>query len=215
MNSLLGPDEVRDAMNRNMRPEDYRHAAKILGVDVAREGDDRSIIFPRQGMATFPIIVMRNANSLQGAGAVARKWQDWGANACFVDNTGGFGGGWIDQLSNLGFTPIGVHFAGKANDQRYFNKRSEMFFLMAEWVKAGGALPPEDDLVGELTTPQYFFRGDKLQIEEKEQIKERLGRSPDIADALALTFAQPVAAPGTLISNAMTGKAKTDYDPFE
>jgi hypothetical protein len=63
---------------------------------------------------------------------------------------------------------------------------------MAEWVKGGGALPHLPDLVAELTTPTYSFQGDRMQIEPKEQIKKRLGRSPDLADALALTFAWPV-----------------------
>ena len=60
---------------------------------------------------------------------------------------------------------------------------------MAEWVKNGGALPNIPELVSELTTPTYTFTNGKFVLEEKDQIKIRLGRSPDLADALALTFA--------------------------
>lgn len=192
LNTLLGPDEVRAAMKRCMLPPDFEFAARILGVDVAREGDDASVIFPRQGLQAFPPIVLRNVDSRHGAGMVARKWADWGADACFVDNTGGFGGGWVDRLREVGHSPHPVHFAGTPLDARYLNTRAEIWFLMAEWIKNGGALPDVPELVPELTVPTYTFTRDKLQLEDKDQIKVRLGRSPDLADALALTFTMPV-----------------------
>lgn len=216
--SLLGIEDVEAAMNRHIREEDYSFAAKILGVDVAREGDDASVIFPRQGLAAFEPQVMRNVKTIEGAGYVARKEDDWQSDAVFVDNTGGFGGGWIDQLVNLGRAPIGIHFASVASEPGYANKRAEMWFKMAEWVKGGGALPRIPALIAELTTPTYSFKGDKLLIEPKEDIKKRLGRSPDLADALALTFAHPVAPRlkglEAWAAAAQQGRAVTDYDPF-
>lgn len=217
LNALLGPDDVRAAMAREPRPQDYMHAARILGIDVAREGDDRSVIFPRQGIVAGRPIVLRNADSLQGAGTVANKWNEWDATAAFVDNSGGFGAGWIDQLRAIGKSPIGIQFAGKPVDPRYVNKRAEMWFLMAEWIKGGGCLPTDlTEIVAELTTPTYFFKGDRFQLEDKDQIKERLGRSPDLADALALTFASPVAAPRRGL-DALKAKQKPyteRYNPF-
>jgi hypothetical protein len=59
---------------------------------------------------------------------MAYAWDEFGAHACFVDDTGGFGAGWIDGLRRLGRSPIGVGFAAKSNDARYFNKRAEMAF---------------------------------------------------------------------------------------
>lgn len=219
-NSLLSHADVMAAMNRHVKESDYSFAAKILGVDVAREGDDKSVIFPRQGLAALQPIVMRNATSLQGAGAVANRWGSWGADAAFVDNTGGFGGGWIDQLSVLNYSAIPIHFAGQASDARYANIRAEMWWKMAEWIKAGGALPNVPELVAELTTPTYSFQRDKLLLEPKEKIKARLGRSPDYADALALTFAYPVTPPEMTLSGERlppnhSGKAQTNYNPFE
>lgn len=190
--SLLSHEEVVAAMARHLRPDDYEFAAKVLGVDVAREGDDKSVIFPRQGLVASQPRVMRNARSLDGAAAVMHMEDTFGADGTFIDNTGGFGGGWIDQLVSLNRSPIGIHFAGKATDSRYANIRAEMWFKMAEWVKGGGALPNIPELIAELTTPTYSFQGDKLLMEPKEKIKARLGRSPDYADALALTFAYPV-----------------------
>jgi phage terminase large subunit len=217
--SLLGIEDVRAAMSRHYREADYQAAARILGVDVAREGDDASVIRRRQGVVAFPLErgdIMRNASGIDGAGRVSMIWQDWEADACFVDNTGGFGGSWLDQLQAIGRAPIGIHFAGRANSPRFFNKRAEMWWLMAEWVKAGGALPPnEPELIAELTTPTYSFKGDAILIEPKEEIKKRLGRSPDRADALALTFAQPVApARGEAHERRGLDRSRSSYDPF-
>lgn len=193
-NTLLSYEDVEAAMNRHYRSDEYEWAPRILGVDVAREGDDKSVIFPRQGLVAFEPQILRNVKTIQGAGAVASKKNTWGSDAEFIDNTGGFGGGWIDQLVSLGHSPIGIHFAGAAMDPRYANKRAEIFFLMAEWIKGGGAIPRIPGLMEELTAPTYSHRGDKLLLEPKEDIKKRIGRSPDLADALALTFSYPVAA---------------------
>lgn len=212
-NALLGPDDVMQAFGRKYQAHDIVNAARILGVDVAREGDDASVIFPRQGLVAFKPHVMRNVTSLTGAGQVARVWEDWKVEAVFVDNTGGFGAGWIDQLSVLNRSAIPVGFAESARDKRYFNRRAEMYFLMAQWVKAGGALPDVPDLVAELTQTHYTFKGDALMLEPKDIIKKNIGRSPDLADALALTFADPVASKNVR-ELLPKGRAETEYDPF-
>lgn len=213
LNALLGPDDVEAAMKRQYQEWDIAGAARVLGVDVAREGDDKSVIFPRQGLVGFKPYQMRNVNSVKGAGQVARVWTDWDVDACFVDNTGGFGAGWIDQLGLLNRTPIGVGFAESAEDtKRYFNRRAEMYFRMAEWVKKGGALPNEPELIAELTETTYTFKGDRLILEPKEAIKVKLGRSPDLADALALTFASPVQRKTNPIMPVVARQEK--YDPY-
>jgi len=198
----------------------------VLGVDVARFGDDASVIFPRQGLVALPPVKLRHVDGLQGAGAVARQAQDWGADAVFVDDTGGWGASWIDNLRRLGHQPIGIGFSSRPNDPRYENKRTEMYFNTVEWIKAGGALPEVPELIAALSQTTYSFRGDRLLLEPKEQVKARLGYSPDEADALALTFAQPVAdrevfADRTMQWDAMRQRRKqqnfciTEYDPFE
>lgn len=214
LNALIGPDEVREAMKRYHRPEEYAGAAKILGVDVAREGDDKSVIFPRQGIVAMVPTALRNVDSLQGAGRVSHIWKEIDADACFVDNTGGFGAGWIDQLRQLGRAPIGVHFAGKAQSVQFVNKRAEMLWQACEWVKEGGALPDIPELVEEMTAHTYFFKGDAIQLTEKDQVKAQIGRSPDYFDGLGLTFAYPV----TPIARGLDGRTRVQdrrtYDPF-
>lgn len=217
INTLLSPDEVHEAMRRHYRPEDFDFAARILGVDCARFGDDPWVIFPRQGLVAFLPRVLRNPKTQEAAGVIAASWQRWGADACFIDDTGGYGGGAIDALELAHFQPIPVNYSGKANDPRYFNKRAEIAFLAADWVKGGGALPNVPEIVAEATTPIYWLHEGKLRLEEKAQVKARLGRSPNYWDAFCETFAQPVApraAPGSFLDSARQQHALTESDPL-
>jgi hypothetical protein len=90
-----------------------------------------------------------------------------------------------------------------------------MWFAMADWVKGGGMLPPIPELVAEMTTPTYSFTNGKIILEDKDQVKKRLGRSPDLADALALTFAFPV-APRMTERELLTQRERHvhEYNPF-
>lgn len=191
LNSLLGYEEVREAMSKKHHAHDYEFAQKRLGVDVARMGDDSTVIFPRQGLVAFKPVEMRNARSNEVAARVMQAKFKWNSEVEFIDGTGGFGSGVVDSLLQANVHAQEVHFSGKAMDARYFNKRAEMWFNMAEWIKRGGSIPNEDRLLKELCSPTYSFKNGKLILESKDQIKERLGFSPDFADALALTFALP------------------------
>lgn len=216
INALIGPDEVRAAMQRTIAAHEIKELPKILGVDVAREGMDASVIYKRQGRVAFPPIEMRNVDGIHGAGRTSQEWGDWDADACFLDNTGGFGASWIDQLRVLQRNPTPVHFAGKPTNERYVNKRSEMLFEAAQWVKDGGCLPDDPMLLGEMVASEYFFRGDKIAVIDKDQVKAKIGRSPDHFDALALTFAYPV-APRDFQGNrpgATVSMHQQDYDPY-
>lgn len=218
LNVLIGPDEVRAAMARVYRDGDLSNSAKVLGVDVARFGDDKSVITPRQGLQVFKLKRYRNLNSVQGAGQVARLWGDWNADACFVDDTGGFGAGWIDQLQQLGRNPIPVQYSSSAHDpNRYFNKRAEMYFDAVDWIKRGGALPPEDtegmsELLAALTNTTYTFKGDRFLLEPKEMVKQKLGYSPDETDSFVQTFAEPVTPKA--VQRPVSHQARAEYDPF-
>lgn len=215
LNTLLGPDDITAAQRRSYSERDIRDSARVLGVDVARFGDDASVIFPRQGVVAFAPAQLRNVSAVEGAGAVARKWADWKADAVFIDDTGGYGAGWIDCLTQLGRRATGVAFSGSPSEPRYANKRSEMYFAAAEWIRQGGQLPGSDvagmgEFTAAMTRTTYSFRGDRLLLEPKEMVKARIGRSPDFADAFALTFAHPVAP-------SVRGNAahRAEYDPFE
>lgn len=188
--NLLTLAEVEAAMARFYREDNYRHAAKIIALDVARQGDDRSVLIKRQGLQSFEPRIFRNATTNDLAGWMAQEEDDWDSDGSIVDGTGGYGGGVIDQMRLMQRNVFDCQFASTPTNPKYRNKRAEIWFLMAEWIKSGGALPPNvQGLVEELTAAKYSFQGDKLLIEPKEEMKKRIGKSPDIADALAMTFA--------------------------
>lgn len=222
LNSLLGPEEVEAAMRRHLHEHEYKWAQKRIGVDVARYGDDRTVLFPRQGLASFRPRVMRHergsAVSTDIAAAVMASKAKWGSEVEIFDATGGFAAGAVDVLQASGAAPVSMQFHSPADDARYVNRRAEMWFRMAEWVRKGGALPPIPELTGELTAPTYTFVNGKFQLEAKDQVKQRLGRSPDLADALALTFALqdlPAASAMDVMRRGSVGHALTEFDPFD
>jgi hypothetical protein len=159
------------------------------------------VIFPRQGKRAFLPLVMRHARdsavSTDIATAVLRKRAEYQTQATVMDATGGWAAGASDVLRAMDFAhpPVNVQFHTPGLDQRYKNRRAEMWFAMAEWVKAGGWLPNVPEIIAELSQPTYTYVAGKFQIEMKDQVKQRIGRSPDLADALALTFGIPELVP--------------------
>lgn len=213
-NALIGPDEVEASMRRMYREFQFSGAGRVLGIDVARFGPDASVIFPRQGIQAFPPQTLRSVDSITGAGAVARKYREWEADAAFIDMTGGYGAGWYDQLHLLGIPAIGVEYAGSAHQKmRFVNKRAEMYFEAVEWIKNGGALPECPELLAALPETNYTFQGDRFILEPKEDITDRLGFSPDHADAFVNTFAEPVNRKRPTASGPRA-PVMVDYDPF-
>lgn len=216
MNTLLGPNEVQAAMKRVLKGDMWMFSGKRLGIDIARFGDDKTVIFPRQGLLAMPPIVMRNARSEDIAAKIAFTWEKEEVDDAMIDDTGGWASGVIDLLNRTQYSLTPVNFSSKALDDRYFNRRSEMYFMMAEWIKAGGALPDIPELVEELTIPTYWFEKGKFRLEEKDQIKTRLGRSPDYADALCVTWGMPQAIKGVRLpsKNSVTSAGLPIRDPL-
>ena len=217
---LLGLPEVEAAMGKHVPEAEYMYAPIIMGVDIARYGDDRSILLVRQGKAVFPWRTFRNLDLMTLASEIAAEIEERQPMAVFVDETG-IGAGVVDRLRQLGANVIGINFGQRARDGRYQDKRSEMWWEMAQWVKDGGALPRDADLQNELLAPTYSFTNtNKLKLEAKSDLKARGLNSPDIADALALTFAEPVFVPygyGTdlwPIERKKLGRVQCDYDPY-
>jgi phage terminase large subunit len=218
LNALLGPDDVRSAMGRHLTQDKYEYSQKRLGIDVARFGDDATVIFPRQGLAAFGPVEMRNARTNEIAARVAQAKQKWESELELIDDTGGWGAGVIDQARLGGINLLPINFSGKADDPRYYNKRSEMIFRASEWVKAGGCLPEVPGLVSEAVAPTYWFDNGKLRVTEKDQIKKELGKSPDYWDAFCLTFAlveMPSRSSPQMIAAGIQGsRIKDDWDPW-
>lgn len=197
---FISSDIVDAARNR----KSVATGPKVLGVDVARFGDDRTVVLFRNGdvIEREWIRTWRGLDLMQTSAMVAEAINDWKPQTTFVDGVG-VGGGVVDRLRQMQFNVIDVNAGGKASHEtRFLNLRAEMWSRMRDWLKERGDIPPErDDLADDLTAPLYEFdlRG-RLQLEKKADMKDRGLPSPDLADALALTFARLMpAAPELMV----------------
>jgi len=214
-NSLFSVAEVEAGLGKHLQEPQYNFIQKRIGVDVALYGDDRTVLFPRQGLASFMPTVMRTQEPADISAALMTLKQKENSEQEFIDDTGGWGSGVISHYRAAGYHPLGVQAAGSAIDPRYFNKRAEMWFAMRDWLRAGAALPKLPEIVAELTTTEYTMKNGRLLLQPKEIVKRKLGRSPDLADALAQTFALPDRPMNKYgVAHGSVGKAATEYDPL-
>ena len=209
------------ASQRTLKPDDpvILSAPVVIGVDPARYGDDRSVIVRRQGLVCFPPLVFQGVDTMFLASRTAVEINKHKPAMVFVDE-GGVGAGVVDRLRQLGHTVMGVQFGSRALGKGFQNLRAEMWWKMRDWLEAGGVIPNDPVLIRELATPTYGFndKGDVV-LESKDDIKARLdvddGGSPDVADALACTFAAPVAPPPNFDDDLRPTRPSGGYDPFD
>jgi hypothetical protein len=200
--SFISLELAREATLREL-PEG-NEAPVVLGVDVARFGDDSSVIYPRRGRDARSLQprVYRGLSTLQLANRVYDMYMELQASSVFVDG-GGVGGGVVDQLQSLGVPVFEVQFGGRSDNTspddpqaKYLNKRAEIWGAMRAWLKKG-CIPEsvplvENTFTEELSGPTYTYsREDYLQLESKRDLRRRGIPSPDLSDALACTFAYP------------------------
>ena len=215
-NQLISLSDVEIACSKVIKPDQINFAAKVIGIDPARFGDDRSVIFKRQGLQAFDPYVYRGIDNMDLASRAAAIINEWQPDAVFCD--AGNGSGVIDRLRQLGFDVIEVHFGGKPTNIKYLNKRAEMWFELREWLKLGASIPNITDLKQDLAAPIYWYdSAGRVQLEPKDDIKKRGLPIPDLGDALAVTFAHPVAKLTELETYKRNSKEARlrEYDPFE
>ncbi|SET75351.1 phage terminase large subunit [Paracoccus homiensis] len=196
---FIGGGMVREAMERQPNPTTVDEL--VLGVDVARFGDDRTVIKARRGRdgTTMPAIKLLRADTMQVAARVMAEIDRLNPDGVFIDE-GGVGGGVVDRCRQMGYNVIGVNFGGKADRvidgvPKCANKRAQMWATMREWLKSGGCIEDNRELEMDLTGPLYSFdNNNAIVLEKKSDMKKRGVASPDEGDALALTFAYPVVA---------------------
>ncbi|MGI9250240.1 MAG: hypothetical protein ACR2PR_03465 [Pseudohongiellaceae bacterium] len=209
---LIKASDVRRAVdNGRQLLEDGRPAIEargplVLGVDPARFGDDRLAMCLRQGRVAFDIVAYtQKLDQMEIVGLVRQILDAFPIDACFIDV--GMGVGVIDRLRELGYENVReVNFGGSAfNKNNYTNRRNEMWQEMADWFDDEHVALFQGDAVDDyqakveaatmdLCAVEYKFNSRNQKVlEEKDQTKARIGVSPDMGDALALTFAEPVA----------------------
>jgi hypothetical protein len=214
---LISMSDAENAAQRRYQDGDIIMSPLVVGVDPARFGDDRSVIMLRQGLVAEPPMIYQGMDNMQLAAAVANVIEDRDPDGLFIDS--GAGSGVIDRLRQLGYEVTEVPFGGKASQPNLFlNKRAEMWWSMREWLENGGSIPNNLALKAELSTPVYWYDAvGRRCLESKDDIKKRLqgGSSPDIADALALTFAYPVSKQLPREVRELVHDKPRDYDPYQ
>jgi hypothetical protein len=197
---FIDSERIADASVRTLEPDPT--APLVMGVDIARHGEDQTVIRFRRGLDArgIPPVKFRIPDLMQVASRVMEQVNSHSPDAVFVDGTG-IGWGVVDRLSQLGSTIArGVDFGAQADRTdgsdsavRYANKRAEMWGYMKEWCKVG-CLPDDKDLIADIGNVDYGFNAsDAILLERKDDMRKRGLASPDDGDALALTFAYPVA----------------------
>lgn len=171
----------------------------VLGVDVARFGADKSVIAPRQGQRVERLQVFSGKDTQEVTGEVLVTARATNAKHIMVDVIG-MGAGVVDPLKAAKAPVMAVNVASASDvvdddgNKVYVNLRAELWWALREALDPKNpeplALPPDEDLLGDLAAPTYKYTGKgAIQIEDKEETKKRLGHSPDRADAVMLTFA--------------------------
>lgn len=214
---FISGDDADKARNVHLRREQYSFAPVIIGVDPAWTGDDSLEIMLRQGLYSKSLLTIpRNDNDVHVANIIARLEDEHQADGVFID--AGYGTGIKSAGDVMGRAWRLIWFSGKPISPGYFNKRAEMWGTMKQWLKAGGAIDPADEgLYQDIIGPETVARLDgKILLESKEDMKDRGLPSPNRGDALALTFAEPVAKrpryPGVNGNNLHA--VAVDYNPL-
>lgn len=223
---FLGPDDVARAQRRNPQQRDFEHEPVIIGIDTADGGADSTALCRRQGCVAFQLRTWRINDPMlladQIAGVLIKL--DPPPDAIFIDLGGPSGHGVQSRLKQLGFKAIGIDFGGApvGDDPmapQFANRRAEMAYKASKWVQKEGSLPADDQLALEITEPVFWVREKNkksvVMVEPKDEIKKRIGRSPDKGDAFWLTWAAPVLPRGLAAARKTLVMEQQKVNPFD
>lgn len=168
---------------------------RVVGVDVARYGTDKTVIATRTGHVIDTLEVHTKADTMATTGHVVGHLRS--PHAIAVVDAVGVGGGVVDRLREQEHSVLGFNASGKSTSRErsgtfgFKNLRAESWWKLREALDPSTdptlCLPPDDTLTGDLTSPRWWIdSGGRIQVEAKDDIRERLGRSPDHADAVVL-----------------------------
>lgn len=184
---IIGRTAILEAMQRKVDDD----GAEVAGVDVARMGDDRSVLWKRKGLKTTGTRVFQKLRTTELCDQI-EQFVDFNKELEIrIDDTG-VGGGVTDEMTKRGYNVIAINFGGDAGDKdKYPNWISEAWFHMAE-IMPTCELPYDSDLLMELSTRQWMQDNKgKRKVESKGDYKKRGFRSPDIADACIICYSVP------------------------
>ena len=174
----------------------------VWGLDIARFGPDQSALCIRQGNTVFEIKTFKSMDLMQLCGAIKNIYDsatEINKPSEILVDVIGLGSGVVDRLAEQGLPVRGINVAeSPASKKNYLNLRAELWFSIKDWLtRRDCRLPNDDELIAELVSPMYSYTSSgKIKIEAKEAMKKRGIKSPDKADALALTMASSAASFG-------------------
>jgi hypothetical protein len=188
---FIPTDLVDMAMAIELPIESYMHLPVVIAVDVARYGDDKSVIVIRQGRKVHELRKFRELNTMQLSVEVSLAIKEYHPGVTFVDGVG-VGGGVVDRLRMLGYEVVEVNAGAKPDDpELYYNKRAEMWDRMRTWLRQGADLPYDMDTRSALIGIEYGFDDkERIRMERKKDMKKRGLLSPDEGDVIAYSFAE-------------------------
>lgn len=203
---LIAAELVDSAMDRDVVLD--RLEPIVYGVDVARFGDDRTVLIKRQGQVVVEVKSWNGADLMETVGRIVNEAKTDTPGTICVDSIG-LGAGVADRLREQGFNVLDVNVSeSSAMNPQAARLRDELWIAVRDWLNQRTCkLPKNDDLRAELCSPTYTFTSTgKIKVEGKSELKRRGLRSPDLADALCLTFAGGAAMVGGRASRWVSGK---------
>ena len=196
-NQLISSDAVEKCFKHES--EGHELLPLVFGVDVARFGENHSIVCLRQGRKVIEFITLPKCDLMQTANWVAGLVKQHRPIQVFVDGSG-IGAGVVDRLRQLGFQVSDINGGNQSFNPRFLNRRAEMWWEMKEFIEGLCELPNPPSLDGvtlkdELTSVEYDYsrKAGRIFLASKDDLMKDFGFSPDRADALALTFSYPIA----------------------
>lgn len=192
---LINLVDVRKAMDTKLENSATDNVPLIIGVDVARFGDDKTAIARRQGRKIFNVSTHSNLSVTAVANLVKNIIHEEHPALVNID-VGGLGAGVYDILVQDGYMEIvrAVNFGENAQEaERFCNRRAEMWARVRDWLTAELPVSIVDckGVAEDLTAPMKSYdKLGRLLLEKKADIKKRIGRSTDVGDAIALCFAE-------------------------
>ena len=215
-NQFIPTDIVESAMGKVYHPSTYIGMKRSLSIDIARYGDDTTVMGRKQGLVVYGIKRYKGLGTLQCAGLIAEEIIAFEPDVVYLD-MGNTGAAVYDVLVSWGYSITGIWYGSDAEDKKvYFNKRVEMWGRMRDAIKNGLAIPDDNDLRDDLIGPEYGFSSkEQFQLESKADMKSRGLSSPDAGDMVAQFYSYPLAENAKRDKHLRHGQTKTDYDLLE
>ena len=211
--TLIPFELIEAAVERDIEPGD---APLVLGVDVARMGDDKSVIVARRGNVIEDIRKYQKLDLHELEGWIRIAIQELKPAAVYIDVIG-YGAKIVDDLRADGFNVTGVNVAEKAaRSDRFHRLRDELWWKLREaFEERKISIPKDEELIGELATIKWKPEGGKVKVESKQEMRKRGLKSPDTADALCLTYYRDDRAYALhFYRRNLPREAVVDYDVF-